>query len=148
MTLQSISSLIESLSFSVLLVFAAAAQDPAAVQRNKQGELTREQTEKMTKAGKQATRSDPDITQCINNKIKASGKLKGHPVNVSVTNGEASLIGAVKSESRKQSAEKIAKQCGAKIVNNALTTNKPAEIKSPKTTEGEKKVAPHLTVVL
>lgn len=104
-----------------------------------------EAREKQTRgAGKPDPRSDIGISECINNKIKASGKLKGQSISVSVSNSEASLIGSVHSESRIRSAASIAKQCHAKTINNALTVDLAAKSKGPKAkdikpSEGEKK---------
>jgi hypothetical protein len=89
--------------------------------------------EKQTQAAsKPEPGSDTGISECINKKIKASSKLKGQSIAVSVTNGEASLIGSVRTESRKRSAVSIAKKCHAKTVNNALTVDSGAKTKGPK----------------
>jgi osmotically-inducible protein OsmY len=131
--------LLGSLICAACLALAVASQDKSAAA------LASQTPEKQTQeASKPDPQSDTGISQCINDKLGKSSKLKDHSITVSVSNGEASLIGSVSSESRKRSASSLAKQCRAKTVNNALTVDLAAKTKGPKAkdikpNEGEKK---------
>jgi hypothetical protein len=143
-TTQSLRHLLSILICIPCLVLTVAAQDRSAAAPAGQGAATQTQDKQTQEASKPDPSSDTGISQCINDKLGKSSKLKGHAITVSVSNGEASLIGSVTSESRKRSASSIAKQCRAKTINNALTVDLAAKTKGPKAkdikpNEGDKK---------
>lgn len=136
--------LLGSSTCAALLAISVASQDKSAAAPVGQRGAHSSQEKQTPEASKPDPKSDTGISQCINNKINASGKLKGQPITVSVSNGEASFIGSVSSESRKRAANNIAKQCHAKTVNNALSVDLAAKTKGPKakdikSAEGDKK---------
>ena len=138
-TTKSMPRLVLIFALSAPFMPGATARELNSVPDTWEGRLDIGQAERPTQAEKKAAASDDSIAQCVNKKVAASGSLKGQAITVSVSNGEASLIGSVRSESHKRSAAKIAKQCGAKTVNNALAVDPAAEAKERKPAGGEKK---------
>lgn len=143
-TTKSLLRLLSSLACAAFLALTVVAQDKSAAAPAGQTGANQAQEKQTQEASKADPKSDAGISQCVNNKLNASSKLKGQAITVSVSNGEASFIGSVRSESRKRSATSLAKQCRAKTVNNALTVDLAAETKGPKAkdiklNEGDKK---------
>ena len=138
-TTKSIPRLVLIFALSAPFMPGATARELTLVPDIREGRPYKVQAERPTQAEKKAAASDDGIAQCINKKVTASGSLKGQAITVSVSNGEASLIGSVRSESHNRSAAKIAKQCGAKTVNNSLAVDTAAKTKDTKSVEGEKK---------
>lgn len=143
-TTKSLWRLLSSLTCAAFLALTIASQDKSAAAPAVQSATSQAQEKQAQEASKPDPKSDTGISECINKKLGTSSKLKGQSVTVSVSNGEASLIGSVSSESRKRSATSIAKACRAKTVNNALTVDLAAKTKGPKAkdikpNEGDKK---------
>jgi osmotically-inducible protein OsmY len=67
-----------------------------------------------------APKSDAEIQTCINDKFKASTKIKNG--NAEVSGGAATLTGEAVSVGAKGGATRSAKACGAKTVTNNITT--------------------------
>lgn len=136
--------LIRSLSCAACFALAILAQDKSSTVPAGQTGANPSQEKRTQATTKVDPKSDAGISECINKKLSTSSKLKGQSISVSVSNGEASLIGSVRSESDKRSATSIAKDCRAKTVNNALTADSAAKTKGPKAkdikpNEGDKK---------
>lgn len=98
-------------------------------------EKTAGATKDAAKGAKQAVtgKTDAEIQKCLTDKIAASPALKGLGLNVTVTNGEATVTGKAKSAASKGTVTKFAKACGvsAKHLHNNITIETAAKPPAP-----------------
>ena len=85
-----------------------------------------------------SAKSDPEIQQCISDRLAASPSLKDQGLSSSVSSGAATLTGTARNPGSKGAATRIAKKCGAATVTNNITIS--ASYKPPKRSAGEKKM--------
>lgn len=71
-------------------------------------------------AASTSAKTDPEIQQCISERLAASPSLKDQGLTAAVANGVATLSGTARNPGSKGAATNIAKKCGATSVTNKI----------------------------